>query len=130
MPWLSKRELAYYLLLRSAFGYNAFNYGEAMDLLRLFGPRRVARKVLKRLVSRGFLEKVGTLEYRVKPLEDALEQLLVNYIANRLAKYMKSKGVELDVSVVGRDIVVKGCSDELKSIIEALRWERIRVVCS
>ncbi len=131
MPWLSKRELAYYLILRSAFGYEPFNYGNAMDILKLLGPKKVARKVIKRLLARGFLERVDRVVYRVKPLDEALENLLANYVASRLRKYLKSHGIEVSVKVIdGKLIEVEGCSDDIERILNSIKWRGIGIRCA
>lgn len=109
--WLSKREVAYLLLLKKVF-INRFNLGEALDLLELFGPRRVARKIIKRLVSKGFIHRLDSFDYNIKDLEESLWNLLLDYISQRLQKNLRSRGV--DVSVRRDDggrIVIEVCGD-------------------
>ncbi len=131
MVWLSKREVAYLLLLRKAFA-EKFNLGEALDLLELFGPRRVARKVLKRLVAKGFLQRLDNVEYGIEDLEDAFWKLLLDYLAQRLQRNLRSRGLDV---VVYRDrgsnrLVIEGCIDA--EITEMLRrlGEPIEFRCS
>ncbi len=131
MPWLSKREIAYYLILRSVFDYSEFNYGEALDLLKLFGPRRLVRKMLKRMASRGFVERVKPLVYRLKPLDEALEVTLLEYIAKRLEKYLRSKHLDVEVTIdrESKTIAVRGCGEELSKILTRFEWRSLRIVC-
>jgi len=131
MPWLSKREIAYYLLLRSAFDYREFNYGEALDLLKFFGPRRLVRKMLRRMCSRGFAERVKPLVYRLKPLDEALEANLLEYVAKRLERYLRSRHVEIEVYVdrESRSIVVRGCTEDFAEVLSRIEWKSIRIVC-
>ncbi|NPA96078.1 MAG: hypothetical protein GXO32_00570 [Crenarchaeota archaeon] len=130
MPWISKREIAYYLVLKSAFGYSPFNIGSAMDILRLLGPRRVARKVLKRLLARGMIERLNSVTYRLRPLDEALENLLANYIASRLQKYLKSCGIEVATRVANsKTIEVVGCSEEMKKLLNSISWRGIEIKC-
>ena len=94
--WLSKREVAYLLLLKKVF-VNKFNLGEALELLELFGPRRVARKIIKRLTSKGFIRRLDTFDYNIKDLEESLWNLLLDYISQRLQKNLRSRGVDASV---------------------------------
>jgi len=116
--WLSKREVAYLLLLRKVF-VDRFNLGEALDILELFGPRRVARKVIKRLVSKGFIRRLGNLDYNIRDLEESLWNLLLDYLSQRLQRNLRSRGIDASVrrDDSGR-IVVEVCGDT--RILEAL----------
>ncbi|HIP57635.1 MAG TPA: hypothetical protein EYH02_06210 [Ignisphaera aggregans] len=118
MVWLSKREVAYLLLLRKVF-VDRFNLGEALDILELFGPRRVARKVIKRLVSKGFIRRLGNLDYNIRDLEESLWNLLLDYLSQRLQRNLRSRGIDASVrrDDSGR-IVVEVCGDT--RILEAL----------
>lgn len=131
MVWITKREIAYYLILRHVFHNRVFNLGEALDVLTLFGSKRTARKIIRLLVSRGLIEKVDTLSYRIKELEPALFQNLKAYIAQRIRRRLKSAG--LSSSIILRDhhetLVVHNCSNTLASIFELLRGV-IDVECS
>ncbi len=131
MVWLSKREVAYLLLLRKAFA-KKFNLVEALDLLELFGSRRVARKVLKRLAAKGFLQRLGSVEYGIDDLENALWKLLLDYLAQRLQRNLRSRGLDV---VVYRDresdrLVVEGCIDaEFTEVLKRL-GDLIELRCS
>jgi len=118
LVWLSKREVAYLLLLRKVF-VDRFNLGEALDILELFGPRRVARKVIKRLVSKGFIRRLGNLDYNIRDLEESLWNLLLDYLSQRLQRNLRSRGIDASVrrDDSGR-IVVEVCGDT--RILEAL----------
>jgi len=108
---LSKREVAYLLLLKKVFT-DKFNLGDALDVLELFGPRRVARKVIKRLVSKGFIRRLDSFNYNIEDLEKSLWNLLLDYISQRLQRNLRSRGI--DVSVHRDDsgrIVVEVCGD-------------------
>jgi len=131
LVWLSKREVAYLLLLRKAFA-EKFNLGEALDILELFGPRKVARKVLKRLVAKGFLQRLGSVEYGIENLEDAFWKLLLDYLAQRLQKNLRSRGLDV---IVYRDegsnrLVIEGCINaELTEVLKRLS-DLIELRCS
>jgi len=119
MVWLSKRELAYYLILRSAFGEKPFNIGDALTLLELFGSRRTARNVLKRLKSRRIIIKVAEYTYVVRGLEEALQDLLRDYIANRLVKTLKSRHIPIDEIIrTNEKIIIKVCGthDDIRKL--------------
>jgi len=130
LVWLSKRELAYYLLLLSKFRERAFNLGEALDMLTLLGPKRVAIKVIKRLTKRGFLRREGSYVYSVAPPEESLTNLLIEYIAQRISRYLRSYGLDIRAHVdkASRTIVVEA-PPELCKRIEALSGELIHVRC-
>lgn len=123
MVWITKREIAYYFILKYVFSNRVFNLGEALDILTLFGSKRTARKIMKLLVSRGLIEKVGFLDYKVKELEPALFQNLKAYIVQRLYRRLKSAG--LSASIILRDgyeiLVVHNCRDNLSLAFELLK---------
>jgi len=130
LVWLSKRELAYYLLLLNRFRSEPFNLGEALDLLTLLGSKRIAIKIIKRLTKRGFLKRENHYTYRVVEPSESLTNLLIEYIAQRLARYMKSSGVSVITSVdrTTRTILVEA-PPELCKRIELLSGEIIHVHC-
>jgi len=97
LVWLSKRELAYYIVLKRIFGYNQFNLGEALDILKYLGSKRIARKIIKRLAKRGFLQKINEFNYRVMDLEPVLTNILSRYIFNRIYKNMKSWNIPIEI---------------------------------
>jgi len=85
--WPKRREFLSYYALYKTFKDREFNLGEAVDLLApLLGSRRVATRLVKRLVKQGFLERVAPLQYRAKPLEQLLEQAMLEYFASRLRR--------------------------------------------
>ncbi|MCC6015935.1 MAG: hypothetical protein LM582_02715 [Desulfurococcaceae archaeon] len=122
MVWITKREIAYYLILKQVFQNRIFNLGEALDILTLFGSKRTTRKIIKILVSRGLLERVDVYQYKVKDLESSLLLNLRAYLAQRIYKRLKSLG--FDVSLGLEDdkeyIAVHGCNDALRSMINIL----------
>jgi hypothetical protein len=112
MVWLSKREIAYYIILKKTFGNNPFNLGEALDVLTFFGSKRVARKVIKNLIKKGFLKKIGMIDYRIEDLENALNKLLFEYIRQRAYKTMKSRGFKVARNENGEILIY--CLNEVK----------------
>jgi len=119
MVWISKRELAYYIILRSAFGEKPFNIGDALTLLELFGSRRTARNVLKRLKSRRIIVKVAEYTYVARDLEEAFQDLLRDYIASRLVKTLKSRHIPVDeVLRANEKIIIKLCGvhDDIRKL--------------
>lgn len=85
--WPKRREFLSYYALYKVFKDKVFNLGEAVDLLTpLLGSKRVATRLVKRLVKQGFLERVAPLSYRAKPLEQLLEQATLEYFASRLRR--------------------------------------------
>ncbi len=131
MVWLSKREIAYYLILKKKFNGNAFNLGEALDILSLFGSRNVARKIIKRLKSKGFLEGIGVTTYRIKDGEEVLIKLLSSYIAQRLYKNLKSKGYNVAVSTLGQysALEIRNCSNNILTELDIFKEFGIDIVC-
>ncbi|MEM1525660.1 MAG: hypothetical protein QW775_04510 [Ignisphaera sp.] len=123
MVWITKREIAYYLILKHVFNNSIFNLGEALDILSLFGSKRTAKKIIRLLVSRGLIEKVDTLSYRVNELEPALFQNLKAYIVQRIHRRLKSVG--LSSSIILKDhretLAIRNCSNTLVSTFELLR---------
>ena len=111
--WPRRRELlSYYLLLR-AFGEREFNLGEAVEVLEpVIGSRRVASRLVKRLVKQGFLVRVRPLVYRARPLEELLDEALAVYVAKRLRR----RGFEAYAE--GGRVVVEDCI----SVPERLAW--------
>ncbi|RLG87392.1 MAG: hypothetical protein DRO39_00590 [Thermoprotei archaeon] len=101
MVWLSKREAAAYLVLKTLLGEGAeVNLGDAIALLRVMMPKRVARKILKRLSKKGFVELSG-VRLRILPLEDALRNLLLEYMAERIRRNLRSNHIEARVAIDG-----------------------------
>ncbi len=111
--WPDKREIAALLLLKEYFGYDIFNYGEAVDLLYPFYPERAVKNILRRLTKLGFLEKVGPLQYRVRPFEEVLRSHASLYLEGRLKRRWGKC-----IKVVGRDglkYFVEGeCAEKVK----------------
>lgn len=134
MVWITKRELAYYFVLKNVFQDRVFNLGEAFDILILFGSKRVARKIVKKLMLLGFLEKVGDINYRVKELEPALLASLREYIVQRIYKRIKLLGFNVDIATddTKKKLVVQNCDERLQTVISMLdsiiHIECIRVV--
>lgn len=122
MVWITKRELAYYFVLKNAFQDRVFNLGEAFDILILFGSKRVARKIVKKLMLLGFLEKVGDINYRVKELEPALLASLREYIVQRIYKRIKLLGFNVDIVTdnTKKKLVVQNCDERLQAVISML----------
>jgi len=120
MVWLSKREIAYYIILKKTFGNNPFNLGEALDVLTFFGSKRVARKVIKNLIKKGFLKKIDVLNYRIEDLENALNNILFEYIRQRAYRNMKSRGFKVTRNEKGEILIY--CLNEVKlRVLEVLK---------
>ncbi len=85
--WPRRREfLSYYMLYRFLKG-RVFDLGEAVDLLApMLGGRRLAVRMVKRLVRQGFLERVEPLRYRVRDIDELLTNALLVYLASRLRR--------------------------------------------
>jgi len=99
--WPKRREFLSYYVLYRAFGDKVFNLGEAVDLLApLLGSKRVATRLVKRLVKQGFLERVAPLSYRARPLEQLLEQAMLEYFASRLRRRGLNAHVQDDHIIV------------------------------
>ncbi len=85
--WPRKREFLFYYLLYRYFGQHEFNVGDAIDLLRIFtGSKKVARRIVKRLVKQGFLQRIKPGVYRAKDLDALLDEMLWQYLGSRLAR--------------------------------------------
>ena len=111
MVWLSKREIASLLLL-SIFFKNKFNLGEALDVLKVMNSKRIARKILKRLVAKGFLKQLNAVEYEIEPLEQAFLKYLRGYIIQRIVKTLKSYGIDVELLRHGlNDVLEIDCAD-------------------
>ena len=85
--WPRRRELlSYYLLLR-LFGESEFNLAEAVDVLApLIGSKRVASRLVRRLVKQGFLVRVKPMTYRARRLEEVLDEAVRVYFTGRLRR--------------------------------------------
>lgn len=131
MVWLSKREVAYYLILKKKFGGREFNIGEAINLLSLFGSRRIARKIIKRLRLKGFLESVEITTYRIASIDEVLVKLLSSYILQRLYRNLKSRGYSIVLSRVGQysTLEVRNCNGDILAQLEVIRGLGIDVLC-
>ncbi|MEM0371609.1 MAG: hypothetical protein QXG46_01000 [Ignisphaera sp.] len=92
MVWITKREVAYYVVIRQVFEDRPFNIGEALDVLAILGSKTIARKIIKKLVSRGLLEKIDNTTYRAKNFDDVLATILKEYIVERIARTLRSRG--------------------------------------
>ena len=115
MVWLSKRELAAYIVLREVLGEkNKVNVGEALKVLQLLMPRKVARKVMKRLHRKGFLV-IENMHVRITPLDDAIKRLLISYIAERIRRNLRTQGIKALIDVRNDSIRVafsgEGCTE-------------------
>ncbi|MCC6045442.1 MAG: hypothetical protein LM572_01505 [Ignisphaera sp.] len=106
MVWVSKREIAYYIILKEEFGDRVFNLGEAMDVLAFIGSRKVVRKVIKNLVKKGLLMRVDYLNYRVEDVGEAFRKMLYEYIRQRIFRTMKSRGCDATIDKETGDIVI------------------------
>ncbi len=129
MVWISKREIAYYIILRKAFNNRTFNLGEALDILSLFGSKNIGRKTIKKLVKKGFIEKVDELNYNVVEIEKAFEKLLNQYMMQRLFKNLKSKGYNVKIDVKNNSIVLTTCDQTLEKVIKILNFISLSVEC-
>lgn len=130
MVWLSKRELAYYIILKKVFGYNQFNLGEAIDILKYLGSKKIARKIIRRLAKRGFLQKINEISYKVMELEPVLINILSSYIFNRMYKNMKSSNILIEVIEKESKIVVHGnCMDKNLEILSRSLNNIIYIEC-
>ncbi len=138
MVWLSKREIAVYLLLEKAFRNRTFNIGEALDILSIINPnKRMSLKIIKRLKAKGFLKAVDTFNYRVVDLETAFTNYLLEYIASRIVRIMKSRGIELKSYVKKQNgevhIVLKvdRCDEEIVKVLKRISevLEMFEILC-
>ncbi|RLG77945.1 MAG: hypothetical protein DRO12_00700 [Thermoprotei archaeon] len=116
MVWLSKRELATYVVLREVLGEkNIVNIGEALEVLQIMMPRKIARKVMKRLHKKGFLS-IENVQVRINPLDDAIKRLLNNYIAERIRRNLRAQGIEALIEVRGDHIRVALSGEECAKV--------------
>ena len=88
MPrWPKRREMLFYYLLYRYFGDREFNIEEGIQLLRAFtGSRKIATRIIRRLVKQGFILRTKPLTYRARSLEEVLDNMLVEYLKKRLEK--------------------------------------------
>ncbi len=110
--WPDKREIAALILLKEYFGDKEFDYGEAVDLLYPFYPKKAIRNILKRLSKLGYLERKG-LKYKVRPLEEVLRDHVSVYLEGRLRRRLGKclESVERD----GLKYKIKGeCGEKVK----------------
>ena len=128
MVWISKREIAYYIILRKVFNNKSFNLGEALDVLSLFGSKNIGRKTLRKLVKKGFLEKTGVLDYNIVELEKAFEKLLLNYMIQRLYRNLKSRGYKVTIDLKNSSVIVE-CDQRLENLVASLNIVGIDVRC-
>ncbi|MCX8167806.1 MAG: hypothetical protein N3D82_02085 [Ignisphaera sp.] len=131
MVWLSKRELAYYLILKKRFDKKVFNINEAVGVLSLFGSKSTARKVIKRLKSKGFLEGVGVMTYRIGDGDEVLIKLLSSYIVQRLYRNLKSRGYAVNISKPGQysTLEIQNCGDNILTELDMIKGLGIHIVC-
>lgn len=122
MVWITKREIMYYIVLSQIFRDRVFNIGEALDILLLFGSKHTARKIIKILTSRGFLERVDMLNYRVRDVESALLRSIKDYMTERLYKRLKSLGFNIEIMQEHnvKKIIIRKCDDNTKHMINVL----------
>ncbi len=130
MVWLSKRELAYYIVLKRVFGYNQFNLGEAIDILKYLGSKRVARKIIKRLAKKGFIQRVNEANYRVVELESAFANIISSYIFNRIIKSLKSSNNFIEAIEKESKITIYGnCMDRNLEMLNKSLNDIIYIEC-
>ena len=112
MVKLEKREIAAYLLLVETYGENSIvNIGNALDTLSIIMSRRIARKILKRLWKKGFLEKESLITYKIKPVKESFKKYLIPYIAQRIKKNLKSRNIEAKVYIINECIDIELASN-------------------
>lgn len=108
MVWLSKREVAAYLMLLETFGENTeVNIGDASDVLSLMMSRRIARKVIRKLIKKSFLLRKDSVTFIIRPIDEAFRDYLIHYIASRIRRNLRHLNVESEVSVSNSKIIVK-----------------------
>jgi len=131
LVWLSKREIAYYLILKKRFNGNIFNIGEALDVLIFFGSKNIAKKIIKRLKSKGFLESVGIASYRIRDEEEVLVKLLSNYISERLYRNLKLRGYGVSLNKLeGYNVIeVNKCDSNVFTMLDVVRELGIEMRC-
>ncbi|MEM1542294.1 MAG: hypothetical protein QW101_04900 [Ignisphaera sp.] len=121
MVWITKREVAYYVVISQVFRDRPFNIGEALDILTILGSKSVARKIIKKLISRGLLEKIDSATYRVKNFEDFLARTLKEYIVERIARTLKSSGFNIE-KMPGSNLLIYTCeSQRIDSVLNPLK---------
>jgi hypothetical protein len=120
MVWISKKEIAYYIILREEFRDRVFNLGEAIDLLQLFGSRNAARKVIKNLVKKGFIKEIDSLNYKMGDLEGAFKKLLYEYIRQRFYRALKSRGYGITVDREGNKRLIVMCEEDAEPWLQLL----------
>jgi hypothetical protein len=83
MRWLKKREIVIYFLLYRKFGYNVFNLGEALDVLRPFFSKKVSLSAIKYMQKIGLINKVDFLEYRLSNFDEYIYLMSIDYLKRR-----------------------------------------------
>jgi hypothetical protein len=110
--WFKKREfMFYYMLLKysQSAGRSILDFGEAVDAVRaVVGSKRVAENIVRGLIRRGLLERVQPLRYRVRGLEEVLDEQLVRYVGGRIGR----RGYDVEGIDVENMRIVVVCSGE------------------
>ncbi|MFP3217372.1 MAG: hypothetical protein RXQ99_02065 [Acidianus sp.] len=83
MRWLKKREIVIYFLLYRKFGYNVFNLGEALDVLKPFFSKKVSLSAIKYMQKIGLINKVDFLEYRLSNFDEYIYLMSIDYLKRR-----------------------------------------------
>ncbi len=83
MRWLKKREVAMIYLLDHKFGDRAFTFFEALSVLEPVFGRKVARNRIKYFIKVGVIQRINGDKYRVKPLIEVIEEIVLPYIVKR-----------------------------------------------
>jgi hypothetical protein len=83
MRWLKKREIVIYFLLYRKFGYNVFNLGEALDVLKPFFSKKVSLSAIKYMQKIGLINKVDLLEYRLSNFDEYIYLMSIDYLKRR-----------------------------------------------
>jgi len=83
MRWLKKREIVIYFLLYRKFGYNVFNLGEALDVLKPFFSKKVSLSAIKYMQKIGLINKVDFLEYRLSNFNEYIYLMSIDYLKRR-----------------------------------------------
>lgn len=91
--WFKKRDFIVYYMLFKTYGREAFNLGEAIDLVKenFCFNRSTAISILRRLLKLGLITQRSDLEYVCTDLIAILDSLLNYYRNARLNKCIKEK---------------------------------------
>ncbi|AEE94293.1 conserved hypothetical protein [Acidianus hospitalis W1] len=70
-------------MLYRKFGYNVFNLGEALDVLKPFFSKKVSLSAIKYMQKIGLINKVDFLEYRLSNFDEYIYLMSIDYLKRR-----------------------------------------------